>query len=164
MRPIERIDNFLEKVDWGNLINTRWKLYKPIQDNLFDILYSTSMVRTYWKENPDQRIGQVLINLGLINEPYEDKNDSHSCNIWLDEEYTILEAQGLPPEECLFWTSNYDKHMNLLEKPIVRLVKDMSKNHIISIKSYFASRDLTLPSNYITAFNNVLKSDNPNEY
>lgn len=161
MRPIERIDNFLDKVDWRWLLQTRWNITPN-----FDFLKLGHMAELtkYWRMCPDQRIGQVLINLGLITEPYEDKNDSHSCLIWLDEESDILEAQGLPPEEYLFWKSYYDKDMNLLEEPITRLVKNMSKNHIRNVKSYAAKRGVFLPSNYTTAFNNVLNSDAPNEY
>lgn len=116
MRPIERIDNFLAKVDWFKLVH-RW----DIDDFDYVLLNHFNEIVEYWKENPDQRFGQVLINLGLI----EDK-----LNIWIDEEYDILIAQGLEPRDVIFWTSYYDKDNNLLDKPISRLIKDLDTEHI----------------------------------
>ena len=114
MRPHERIEHFLENVDWSKL-QTRWGL-DPDGLNL-----DTKIVEDYWKENPDQRFGQVLINLGFI----EDK-----LNIWIDEEYDILIAQSLKPRDVVFWTSYYDKDNKLLDKPISRLIKDLDTEHI----------------------------------
>ena len=114
MRPHERIEHFLENVDWSKL-QTRWGL-DPDGLNL-----DTKIVEDYWKENPDQRFGQVLINLGFI----EDK-----LNIWIDEEYDILIAQGLETRDVIFWTSYYDKDNKLLDKPISRLIKDLDTEHI----------------------------------
>lgn len=146
MRPVERIDNFLSKVDWNWLTLIRWKLRypncgKPITPQLDNIV-------SYWKQNPDQRIGQVLINLGILPD---------SLLIWNDEEADILEAQGLPPEEYLFWTSYLDVNENKLDKPITRLVKDLTKEHVLAIKAYALRKNTWLPSEYNTAFNNVLK-------
>ena len=95
MRPIERIDNFLNKVDWNKLCK-RWDIDRNIfEDEVFGIyeLKNNPFV-VYWKENPDQCIGQVLINLNLIS----DKMD-----IWLDEESDILDAQGLLDRNCVHY-------------------------------------------------------------
>ena len=113
MRPIERIDNFLREVDWSKL-SERWKLKNPITR-------INRRVRTYWKQNSDQRFGQVLINLNLVPD---------NLNIWLDEEYDILIAQGLEPRDVIFWISYYDKDNNLLDEPVARLIKDLDTGHV----------------------------------
>lgn len=144
MRPIERIDNFLEKVDWNSLYES-WGL---IFDNkkyyyLEDFI---KLFKEYWKENPDQRIGQVLINLGIIPDG----------DYWNDEESTILKSQGYPPEDYLFWTSIYDENGELLDEPITRLVADLTPEHILRIIEYQNRNNAILPEWYNKAFENVL--------
>jgi hypothetical protein len=80
--------------------------------------------RTYWKENPDQRVGQVLINLNLLPD---------TSKIWLDEEKTILESQNIHPRQFTFWGRNYDKDMKRLPKTEWVLIKDMTIDHIQAI-------------------------------
>lgn len=126
MRPIERIDNFLAKVDWFKLVH-RWNI-----DNFDEVLLNHfNKIVEYWKSNPDQRFGQVLINLGLV----QDK-----LNIWTDEESDILIGQGIPPREVYFWTSRFDKEGNLLEVPKTKLIKDLDTEHLVAIIAWFKDR------------------------
>lgn len=172
MRLVERIDNFLSKVDWLAL-SKRWSINYYL---LFDCdvccgegedtdginywrcekcdgngtLTKSQMEDqfiSYWKSNPDQRIGQVLINLGLIPD---------SFIVWNDEESDILEAQGLPPEEYLFWGKNYDKNENLLPKTEWILVKNLDSDHINAIYEYALRHQSRLNPSYRKAFRNVL--------
>lgn len=153
MRPIERIDNFLNLVDWVKLLIQRWGLSEEIHDSIYyDYLQNLKVLEQivipYWKNNPDQRIGQVLINLGLI---------SDKLLIWNDEESDILLDQGIAPEDCLYWTSIYDKENNLLEEPISKLLKDLTTDHIVNIyKHVYVENKRTLSEIYNTAFNNIL--------
>jgi len=142
MRPIERIDNFLQKVNWDKLAE-RWNcelLHGCTPE--FNISKETL---DYWKKNPDQRIGQVFINLGLILD---------SLKIWNDEESDILASQGLPPEEYLYWTSLYDKDDVLLDQPITRLIKDLETSHIKAILKLCYKN---LSEDYKKAFDNTLQ-------
>lgn len=142
MRPIEKTANFMIKVDHKQLAK-RWKLdFIPLSTKFGKIL-------RYWNANPDQRIGQVLINLGLL---------SDSLLIWNDEENDILKDQGLPPEEYLFWTSIYDKDERLLDEPITRLIKDLEVSHIKKILKMFYPK---LSEDYKQAFDNVLQKYSP---
>lgn len=146
MRPIERINNFLDKVDW-KLLWERWGISELLKKSKVYInSLNKEIIVNYWKENPDQRIGQLMVNLGLIPD---------SVKIWNDEEPDILLAQGIPPEECLYWTSIYDKEDNLLDKPITRLIKDLEPNHIKKILKIFYPK---LSENYRKAFDNVLQA------
>jgi len=148
MRPTERIDNFIQKVDWKFLIE-RWFGEQGDRGLFIDINYK---IINYWKENPDQRIGQVLINLGLLPDNF---------NVWNDEERYILKDQGLAPEEYLFWGSIYDKDMNPI--PLMhKLIKDMDTDHIEKVLTLYTGEESRLSTEYITAFTNVLKYRNRN--
>jgi hypothetical protein len=149
MRPIERIDNFLKRVNWEKL-STRWSIDLSGIDKSQE--YGTSTYNNlllYWKENPDQRIGQVLINLGLIPD---------NLKIWMDEESDILLDQELSPEEVLFWGRNYDKDNNLLDHTEYILIKDLTSDHINAIYDWQFKLNKRLNPLYMTAFKNVLIS------
>lgn len=143
MRPIERIDDFVRKVNWSKL-SKDWGLIYPI-------LYLNRKARTYWKQNPDQQIGQVLINLGMA---------PNKMTIWSAEEADILINQGVPPEECLYWTSMYDANENLLEEPITRLVSTLTPEHINKIYEFMNMHGGRISSAMNTAFENVLEREN----
>jgi hypothetical protein len=149
MRVLERIDNFLFKVDWEKL-NDRWKLRKLIPDlkSVLTTQINPTLVE-YWKENYDMRFGQVLINLNIVPD---------NMKIWGDEDDNILLDQGLPLEEVFYWGSNYDKDMNLLPKTIYRLIKDLNTDHIENIYKFVFDKGKRLPTDYRIAFNNVLES------
>ena len=124
MRAKERIPIFLDKVNWNKLAK-RWKLdisafdyIRPPNENV-----ATAIVE-YWNENPNQRFGQVLINLGLIPD---------TMRIWLDEENEILKSQGVPEREFRLWGQNYDKDMNQLPKTIWKPIMELSTDHIKAI-------------------------------
>lgn len=144
MRPIERIDNFLEKVDWGKL-EERWGI-SPLSSKLHLCHLDKDKLAIAWKEVPDQRFGQFLINSGFIE----------NGDAWNDEEPKILEAQGLPPEDYVFWTSHLDEDGMELDEPITRLVANLDPEHIVNIKNYFGERELFLPGIFVEAFDNVL--------
>ena len=147
MRPIERIDNFLKLVNWNKLWKY-WKLDDSYRLNILGLL--SSKISYYWKENSDQRFGQVLINLNLIPD---------RIDIWLAEESEILALQGIPLEEYLFWGSIYDKDGNAI--PLTyRLINTLDTEHIDNIYSHMFKHDKQLSQQYRDAFRNVLTSRN----
>ena len=151
MRTIHRIQNFIDKVNWFDLIHNQWNIYNSkleAYDTVKAIELSLTNIKEYWELNPDLRISQVLISMSFI---------PNKEGMWYYmEESEILEAQVYSPEEYLFWTSLFDKDGNKLEKPITRLVKDLTKEHIRAIKKYNEERKVWLPTLYNQAFNNVL--------
>jgi hypothetical protein len=82
MRPIERIPIFLEKVNWDKL-QDRWEV--EISQSLRGIIL-TDRVKNHWLKYPDQRFGQMLINLNLLPD---------YMRVWIDEEIDILLDQGI---------------------------------------------------------------------
>ena len=145
MRTPERIDNFLKLINLDKLAKRWWILPDLLKLNIYN-----EKVTKYWKENPDQRIGQVLINLQLI---------PNNFSIWNDEEDEILINQGIPPEKYLFWTSLFDKNGNTLKEPITKLIEDLDATHIHNI---LTSKLLHLSDIQKKAFNNELKTKNEN--
>lgn len=147
MRSKQRISNFLDKVNWFELLHNQWNLFNSTWDTeifVDKIEKRIPEIKKFWEENPDLKISQVLITLNII---------PNKSGVWYyDEEYHLLMKQGIPPEECLFWTSIMDKDKKLLDEPITRLIKDMDKNHLKAIinDGYELSKEMK------KAFNNVL--------
>jgi hypothetical protein len=147
MKPIERIDNFIKLVDWKKLAE-RW-LFSPVllfgKTPYADIIDID--VIPYWKSNPDQRIGQVLINLGLVTD---------ELKVWLDEEHDVLISQGILPEKCVYWGVNYDKDHNRLPKTQWKLIDELNTDHIETIINEVESGKYKLADDLITIFKSVL--------
>jgi hypothetical protein len=148
MRPKERIDIFLNHVNW-EILAEKW----GIDVSLFNyILTKENKLRgtviRFWKANPDQRFGQMLINLGLVPD---------DLKIWLDEESEILLDQGCDPREVMLWGSIYDKEGNLLEKYKYRLIKDLDTDHINNILKDVEEGKYTIPEDYMKCFKGELK-------
>lgn len=139
MRPIERIPLFLKLIDLDKLAERWWVL----PDLLREINCNNKFIK-YWLTNPDQRVGQALINCGLVPD---------SMHIYMDEVQDILLDQGVEPREFLFWTSLFDKEGNRLEESITRLIKDLESDHI---KNILKSESLRLDELYRETFENEL--------
>ena len=144
MRHKERINNFLKKVDWDKLYK-EWDVENSKPEGWKDF---EQYFLEYWNENPDQRIGQVLVNLGILPD---------RVPIYYAEESDILMNQGYAPEECIFWTSIYDKNGDLMSSPKSNLICDISIEHIENILSYMVENNKHISENTRRAFNNVLK-------
>jgi hypothetical protein len=147
MRPIERIDNFIKKVDWIKLLHTKWKVDESdIVCDKISSMANPSLIEI-WKQNPDQRIGQLLINLGLIDD---------SIERWCTEEYEILIDQGSLPEDCVYWTSIYAKDRTPLDIPETRLISDLTVDHIQNIIKFMRDHKGYVKEQTMQAFKNVL--------
>ena len=146
MRPIKRIPIFLNRVDFDAL-EERWNtdISQTLRENIF------SQVRKYWLENPDQRFGQVLINLCLLPD---------SIRIWCDEENDILDDQNIPSREYLLWGRCYDADMNRLPEIQWILIKDMTTDHIKAILRDVENNKMGCKSNYLKAFKEEIKLRN----
>lgn len=140
MRPKERIPVFLKYIDWSKL-SKRWGV-----PNLEYIKDSKEFL-DYWNEYPDQRVGQVLINLGIIPDSFK---------TWLDEEVDILKDQGINPNKFLYWTSLYNKRGKLLREPKTVLLGDLKTSHIKNILKFFKGREQRLAPYYLDTFNEIL--------
>ena len=143
MRPKERINTFLSLVDFDKL-EQRWET--DISDSLRNLILSKA-IKDFWLEHPDQRFGQMLINIGYI----EDR-----LPIWMDEEDLILKDQGLPPREYLLWGSIYDKDHKPLEEIRWSLIKDMDTDHIKNILKDVKDNKMGIRKDYLDIFKQEL--------
>lgn len=127
MRPVERIDPFLDKVKIRYLIKHIWKLKGIGDPNLIkeSIENDLDKIKEFWKDSPDLRFSQVLVNLGVI------PNFPGFWYYW--EEAEILEKQGYSPAECYYWGNNYDKDMKLLPRTIWKPIKELTTDHLYAI-------------------------------
>lgn len=124
MRPLERIPIFLNKVNWYKLIHEIWgnldedatlDVYSSIKNNIKDI-------EEFWLDNPDLRISQVLVNLGIIPNSYG--------RWYYLEENEILEKLKIPHRDFILWGTrgiNGDGPVEYL------LLKDLTTSHIEAI-------------------------------
>ena len=62
MNKQDAINVFIETISW-ELVISRWGLNKKTPN-----YFETKEFKSYWRQNPQQRPGQVLINLGLITD------------------------------------------------------------------------------------------------
>ena len=145
MRPVERIDNFLSLIDWDWLLFKKWDYARKRLEIL--TIVKSDLLKEEWMKNPDMRIGQLLINMGLVED---------DLKIWLLEESDILLQQGVSPELCLYWTSMFDKGGNLLNEPKTRMVKDLEKEHIIAIIKSALNGTCKISEKHFEAFSNLL--------
>jgi hypothetical protein len=82
----------------------------------------------YWTKYPDLRMGQALINLGVI--PDDNQDWSNECTDFLLHRFSELK-----PRDVYFWASNYDRNGQPLKEPVYKLIKNMDSDHIEKIIS-----------------------------
>ena len=140
MRPVERIPNFINKVNWGYL-EERWDVKIP--NSIRYKLNEGGSIRKYWMKCPDLRFGQMLIKLCILPD---------TLQIWQDEEYDILKGQGLAEREIMFWGRTTDENRKPLPQIQWILIKDMSTDHIKAILADVADNRMNPRSDYIRVF------------
>lgn len=124
--PFYEIDNFIEIWD---------KNY-----------YETAI---FWKQNPDLRLAQVLVNGIVPNYP----------GFWfhIEDEQLMLDTGLLEARDILFWGQNYDKEMNRLPETNWILIKDMGTDHIRAILFDIIEGRMDVNNSYREAFVNEIK-------
>jgi len=128
MRNPERINIFLKKIGENNnlekVLNDIYKL-EINKANIKIIKSQYGTIEIFWKENPDWRFSQVLINTGLL---------PNYVGFWYyieDEE--VLIKLGCKPREIYFWGVNFTKDMKELPETKWTLIKDLNIDHIKAI-------------------------------
>ena len=116
------------------------------KDNLVD-------VESFWRNNIDLRLPQVLININIMpNFPgfYYHKED----------EETFIEAGIFEPRDILFWGNNYNEKMEKLPETKWILVRDMGTAHIEAILNDVKELRMKVSSVYLKAFKDEIKLRN----
>ena len=154
MRNIKRITPFLENVNWFYLLHNQWNLFNSKLEAgsyVKDIKEHIKVIKEFWTNNPDLRISQVLVTLGILP-------NIMGAYWYMMEEHEILIGQHVVhPENCLFWGSIYTRRLKRRKQTKYILIKDMSKNHINNV---FAHNGIRLHPEYARAFENILSKPN----
>jgi len=147
MRPKQRIPVFLKEVNWQSLIGLLWEMdgdekteYTKRLNEKFD-----EMVE-YWMKNPDLRVTQVLVNMGII---------PNKQGFWYyKEDHELLIELGREARDIVLWGVNYTKGMKLLPKTKWTPIKDLATDHIQAILDGGYARGNSF---YINLFKEELK-------
>lgn len=90
------------------------------------ILKDWNKIIKYWKENPDLRFTQVLVNHNYVD---------NLPGVWYytEEVEWLISNKLCKAENILHWGVNYDKDMNRYSETKWTLIKDLDTNHIEAI-------------------------------
>ena len=143
MRPASRIDHYLDMIDWdifAGVFGGDPALHRQNKE----------VYRESWKEHPDWRLSQLLMNGGMI--------DNARLELWqMEEADYLINHQGCHPRDVLLWgTSGKDGNEPYHHIPI----RDMETSHI---KAILSSNDRGLnriSDRYLDAFRAELERRN----
>ena len=127
-------------------------LYTKITNKieLISILHQNwELIEKKWKDNPEQRFGQLLSNLGLVDRDTENY-------IWnIEEDDWLIENNYCNIEDIAFWGINYYKNNKPRKTIKFVLLKDLDTGHIKNIIKFFESKDILhkLNKEYLEYFN-----------
>jgi len=139
MRPASRIDHYLDLIDWDTFAGVFGGDPNFHRQN-------KEAYRQAWKEHPDRRLSQVLINGGMI--------DNTRLELWqMEESDYLINCQGCHPSDVLLWGTG-GKNGN--EPYHYILIRDTETPHIRAILSG-SDRGLNRASErYLDAFRKEL--------
>lgn len=112
------------------------------------------LIEKKWKENPDQRFGQLLVNLNLINSK-EIEN-----RIWyVEEDDWLIENNYIKLEDIKFWGINFYKNGRQRKNIKHVLLRDLKTDHIKNIIRFFEGRIHRLNQKYLQYFNERINAN-----
>ena len=148
MRNEKRIPIVLEKISWFNFIQNNTglgKMSSELSGIVNNIKNNLDTIKKEWLENPDLRLGQLLINNGLAPD---------LGSLWnVEEDDWLISEDYCNIEDVKFWGRNYDKDMNRLSQTEFVLLKDLTTDHIKAIIKFFADQGKIVNQQYGEYFN-----------
>lgn len=155
MRRPERIPIILEKLeDNTNKEIVLKHLFKDTQHNIaFGVINWNDMFNIFkqvYTDNPDLRITQVLVNIGIIP-------NIEGFWYYTEDEPLMVESGLLQERDIYFWGKNFTKEGKKLEETEYILIKDMETSHIESILRDNEEGLLGTSKQYLEMFNKELR-------
>lgn len=154
MRRIERISIILDIIPWYNFIQNTTGLDKLSANLKFvvdNIESKIEDIKKEWLENPDMRLGQLLINMNLAPDIF---------SLWIvEEDDWLIYNDYCNIEDIKFWGQNYDKNMNRLSETRWVLLKNLTTDHIKGIIKYFKDINRELNEDYLKYFNKRIEDE-----
>lgn len=105
------------------------------------------LIEKKWLENPDQRFGQLLSNMGLVSKEIE----NHIWNI--EEDDWLINNGYVNIENIKFWGVSFYKNGKKRKKIKYVLLKDLKTDHIINIIKFFEGNLNKIRIEYLKYFN-----------
>jgi len=111
-----------------HFLNT--KVTKKVE--LLSILHQNwDLIEKEWDNNSDQRFGQLLSNLNLVDKEVEDL-------IWnIEEDDWLIKNNYCNIEDIKFWGVNYYKNGKKRKTTKFKLLRDLELDHIKNIIIFF---------------------------
>lgn len=133
--------------------NTNLSKSSRVLDKLIEnITNNLDKIKNKWKEVPDWRLGQLLVNEGYIPD--------YTKLFYLEEDDWLIEHKACGIEDIKFWGSIFDKEMNRLPQIKYRLLKDLEDAHIQAILDMFNDGLMNINEDYRNYFNKRLEKVN----
>ena len=127
------------------------KVTKKVE--LLSILHQNwELIEKKWNNNPDQRFGQLLSNVNLVDKEIED-------HIWnIEEDDWLIQNGYIKFEDIKFWGINYYKNGKKRKTTKFKLLRDLDINHIKNIIIFFEKYNSLdkLNKPYLEYFNNKI--------
>ena len=106
-------------------------------------------LKDFWKRHPDQRFGQLLSNMFVVDKDTENR-------IWnIEEDDWLIKNGYCNIEDIKFWGVNYYKNGNKRKSTKYKLLKDLDDDHIRNIIKFFEDNNAInqLNKEYLEYFN-----------
>jgi len=139
MRQPGRIPIVLKVINWEHFLQEHLQLidvtteYDNIQENLEEFT-------KYWEEYYDLRLGQALINFGLLPDIF---------NLWeVEETDWLIKNNYCTFEDIYFWGVNFTKEGERLPATVWVPIKDITIDHIQNILLFFGARGYKMEEKY----------------
>ena len=107
------------------------------------------LIEKEWLKSPNQRVGQLLSNLGLVSKEIE----NHIWNI--EEDDWLIQNGYCNIEDISFWGVNYYKNGKKRKTTKFVLLKNLDVDHIKNIIKFFEDQNMLhkLNKDYLEYFN-----------
>ena len=106
MRPKERIPIVLNNIIWKDFLKYLTFDENQISDIIKLIIENYSKIEQCWNDNPDYRLGQLLVNEGYIPD--------NSIAFYVEETEYMIKFKQCLPEELLFWGTRGDQPLKMV--------------------------------------------------
>jgi hypothetical protein len=143
MRQAKRIPIVLEKIPWKVFLSDMTELKnnsKVLDAIVLNVTRHLDVIKKKWKEVPDWRLGQLLINEGIVPD--------YTKLFYTEEDDWLIQHGYCRVEDIKFWGNSYDKEGNRLSETRWVLLKDLDDAHIAAIIDFFDDRGLTINEQY----------------
>ncbi len=142
MRNKKRIEIVLEKIDWKKFIQDNCGELTEFVINEFvqHLINNTQGIKNFWLNNPDLRLGQLLINEGYLPD--------YPKLYHVEEVQWLIDNKLCKVEEIRFWGKTRDKFKNKLLQTEYILLKDLDDAHISAILDWCDEHNIKIEKDY----------------